>query len=238
MVMQSAISPHNQRELGKLILSIRANAERLDLFLAICDHPTLRDTLITQYEGALQGDGMATYRARLNPQEPSLKAALAALVPYNPPLQGAGRAVVTVLGGADLFGVRLSADKSEQEKFFFSLQWTREALREFRFPVVVWLSNPVATGVAQQAADFWSWRSGVFEFEPQPTPAFVPPELAQKTSPPAATAAASETDLAAAQTRAALAQQIAALPPESPLLTTLYRDLGDAHRQQSAQESA
>lgn len=170
MVTFSPLSPHNQRELGRLMVSLRANDQRLDLLLAVCDHPDLRDRLIQHYENLLQTEGFATYRAKLNPKEPSLKETLAELVRYNPPLQQGARSVVTVLGAAELFGVRLSDDKSEQEKFFFSLQWTREALREFEFPVVIWLSDPVATEVARQAEDFWSWRSGVFEFEAEPLP--------------------------------------------------------------------
>ena len=141
MVMQAKISPLNQRELSKLIISIRANAHHLDLFLAVCDDRELRDLLIQQYETTLANEGFAPYRVGLNPKAPSLKATLDEFVKYNPALQSDTKVVVTVLGSSSLFGVRLTEDKSEQEKFFFSLQWTREALREFKFPVVLWLSN-------------------------------------------------------------------------------------------------
>ena len=76
----------------------------------------------------------------------------------------AGTGMVTVRGGDELLGIRLQQPKSAQEKFFFSAQWTREGLREFQFPIVLWVTDAVAQGLAQQAPDFWSWRGGVFEF--------------------------------------------------------------------------
>jgi len=154
----------NRRELRKLELSIEAQPQSLGLLLAICDDRNLQAQLIEQYEAELQAAGIATYRTRLSHQRPSLKAALMELVEQEPALQTGDPAVVTVLNAGELLGVRLTAEKSEQEKFFFSLQWTRESLRQFNFPIVLWLPDDVATRLAQQAPDFWSWRSGVFEF--------------------------------------------------------------------------
>ena len=146
---------------------------------------------------------------------------------YNPPLQNGEKSVVTVLGASELFGVRLSADKSEQEKFFFSLQWTREALRQFEFPVVLWLSDPLATGVARQAEDFWSWRSGVFEFEAEPLPGeTLPMQHSQEMT---HSVEQSQTTDESASFITDLEQQIKELQqqnPKSPLLITLYSDLG------------
>ncbi len=236
--MQAKLSPHNQRELSKLIISIRANAHHLDLFLAVCDDHELRDLLIQQYEKTLANEGFTLDRVGINPKAPSLKVALDEFVKYNPGLQS--NAVVTVLGSSSLFGVRLAEDKSEQEKFFFSLQWTREALREFKFPVVIWLSDPVATGISQQAPDFWSWRSGVFEFEAQPKGA---EQAYSPMRPEDDTAFALEADdlTTLAHTISDLQQQIDGLQRQnskSPLLTTLLTELGDAYSQQCAYESA
>ena len=247
MMTRSQLSPSNQRELGRLLVSLRASVDRLDLFLAVCDDPDLRDAVISQYESAMKKEEVATYRTRLDSKDPSLKATLATLVKYNPSLVSGSKAVVTVLGGAQLFGVRLAKDDpSEQDKFFFSLQWTREALREFRFPVVIWLSDTVATGVAQKAQDFWSWRSGVFEFERQP--AEVEPDRGNVgVEVQAAQGRAQEQQTNDAEKAAAiraiadLDQEIADLfqqNPTSPLLITLYSDLGDAYRKQSNAEPA
>jgi len=45
--------------------------------------------------------------------------------------------MLTVLGADELLGIRLNEPKSAQEQFFFSVQWTREGLRDFTFPIVV-----------------------------------------------------------------------------------------------------
>jgi hypothetical protein len=245
MVIQPKLSPSNQRELGRLLVSIRANAQRLDLFLAVCDDPGLRETIIRQYESALHQDGCAAFRTRLDPKAPSLKVALADLVRYNPALRSGNKAVVTVLGGSQLLGVRLSEEKSEQEKFFFSLQWTREALREFAFPVVIWLSDTVATGIAQQARDFWSWRSGVFEFESQIQefePSYNDRQYAETQLQTSAQDKISDKEKALAlPSIPELEQEITTLrqqTPKSPLLITLYSDLGDAYHKQSDYKSA
>ncbi|MBW4655584.1 MAG: tetratricopeptide repeat protein [Kaiparowitsia implicata GSE-PSE-MK54-09C] len=227
--MPPDLSSTNERELQRLLVSVLANPNRLDLFVAICDDRNLQAKVINAYETALRAKGVTPYQTRLTLKRASLKATLTALVAQEPSLRSQTKAVVTVLGGADLLRVKLTEAKSEQEKFFFSLQWTRESLRAFHFPVVVWLSDAVATGVAQQAQDFWSWRSGVFEFEttvsPVPLPKFRPdpPPLEQPPAPDALTAP----DLTE------LIQQITEIQqqtPQSPLLITLYIDLGDACR--------
>jgi tetratricopeptide (TPR) repeat protein len=44
------------------------------------------------------------------------------------------------------------------------LQWTREALRGYPLPIVLWLPAAVSVEIAKRAPDFWSWRGGVFSF--------------------------------------------------------------------------
>jgi hypothetical protein len=171
----------NQREFRKLVLSIEAQPQRLDLLLAICDDRNLQAQLIEAYETELAEQGIQPFRTRLSHKQPSLRATLAELVEQESALQAGEPAVVTVLNAGELLGVRLDGDKSEQERFFFSLQWTREALRQFHFPILLWLPDEVATRLAQQAPDFWSWRSGVFEFVAQPP---VPTSANLQTSPP------------------------------------------------------
>jgi tetratricopeptide (TPR) repeat protein len=225
----------NQRELRKLVLSIKASAQRLDLLLAICDDRNLQARLIADYEQELRAIGITPLQARLNPKQPSLRATLETLVAETPRLQAADPAVVTVLNAGELLGVRFSDDKSEQEQFFFSLQWTREALRQFQFPIVLWLPDAIATRLSQQAPDFWSWRSGVFEFVAQPGVGAV----AQADRP--LPVAAETTAQVSPEWMADLGQQIAdleATTPESPLLITLYNALGKGYRSQYAYPEA
>ncbi|MGF1535297.1 MAG: tetratricopeptide repeat protein [Elainellaceae cyanobacterium] len=215
----------NQREFRKLLLSIKASSQQLDLLLAICDDRNLQAQLIEDYEAELEEAGVATFRVRLNREEPSLRAALEELVAREPALQrGAG--MVTVLNASELLGVRLKQEQSEQERFFFSLQWTREALRQFEFPVVLWLADSIATRLSRQAPDFWSWRSGVFEFVAQPVTVegggvLQPMQTLEREE--------QEGQLSVGE----LQRQIAELEqsaPESPLLITLYNSLGEAYQ--------
>ena len=47
------------------------------------------------------------------------------------------------------------------------LNLARERYRELGCPLVLWLPDYALTRLAREAPDFWSWRSGVFEFAPQ-----------------------------------------------------------------------
>ncbi|MEP0907743.1 tetratricopeptide repeat protein [Leptolyngbya subtilissima ST-M1] len=220
------LTPLNSREYRKLLLTLTLNSQQLDLLVAITDDRNLQDQLITAYEADLRDQGIAPLRARLDPKRPSLRATLEKLVAQTPTLQNGEPAVVTVLNAGELLGVRLSDEKSEQEKFFFSLQWTREALRNFGFPIVLWLPDAVATRLAQQAPDFWSWRGGVFEFVaeeqvPERGAALLVPSRDRAMEEPSSKVAIED-----------LQQQVAQLEqtaPESPLLITLYNNLGEAY---------
>ncbi|PZV08685.1 MAG: hypothetical protein DCF32_04225 [Leptolyngbya sp.] len=220
------LPPLNDREYRKLLLTLTLNSQQLDLLVAITDDRNLQDQLITAYEADLRDQGIAPLRARLDPKRPSLRATLEELVAQTPALQAGEPAVVTVLNAGELLGVRLSDEKSEQEKFFFSLQWTREALRNFAFPIVLWLPDAVATRLAQQAPDFWSWRGGVFEFLAEVR---VPEQGGMVPVPTREVGTEAAGSLMAIED---LQQQIAQLEqtaPESPLLITLYNNLGKAY---------
>ncbi|WP_299414445.1 tetratricopeptide repeat protein [Acaryochloris sp. IP29b_bin.148] len=221
------------------MVSIRANANHLDLFLAVCDDRDLQEVLIQQYEITLNRQGVNTYQTVLNPRDPSLRSTLDVLVKDHLSLQLDVKTVVTVLGASELFGVRLADEKSEQEKFFFSLQWTREALRQFEFPIIIWLSDTVATSISKQAPDFWNWHGGVFEFETQIMGDHLP-HLSFQPGPHFPANNHKDTLQSLALIVEDIEQQIAELNhqnPKSPLLSTLYIDLGNAYKQQSRYES-
>ncbi len=220
------LTPLNDREYRKLLLSLTLNTQRLDLLISISDDRNLQDQLITAYEADLKAQGIATLRARLDPKRPSLRATLEDLVAQTPALQNGEPAVVTVLNAGELLGVRLSDEKSEQEKFFFSLQWTREALRNFEFPIVLWLPDAVATRLAQQAPDFWSWRGGVFEFVAE---ARVPGQGGALPMPSRAMAAEAQGSPLAIEDLQQQITQLEQTSPKSPLLVTLYNNLGGAY---------
>ncbi len=222
----------NQRNLRRLVLSAQASWHKLNLLIAICDNPQFRDQLIRTYEAELIPKGIACYQVQLNHQQPSLKQSLLDWRAQTPEWNSSTPTLVTVRGGDELLGVRLQQTKSAQERFFFSVQWTREGLREFQFPIVLWVTEAVAQGLAQQAADFWSWRGGVFEFDQplswqQLTPSLERERQPELTSQPEPLANPAE-----------LEQQIAALQaedPDSPLLDSLYQSLGETYDQRLEQ---
>jgi len=236
--MSVDLSPLNRREYQKLLLAMTLEAQRLELLLAITDDRNLQDQIITAYEAELKAQGMTPLRVRLDPKRPSLRAALQDLTDQTPALQSGEPVVVTVLNAGELLGVRLNDEKSEQEKFFFSLQWTREALQAFAFPIVLWLPDAIATRLAQQAPDFWSWRGGVFEFAPEARPTLEGQLDSQFLRPlPMPTEERPQSTIPIADLEHQIAQ-LEATAPDSPLLITLYNNLGEAHANQYAYQPA
>jgi tetratricopeptide (TPR) repeat protein len=73
---------------------------------------------------------------------------------------------VTVTGSEWLLRIktRSSDAQSDLQKFFGYLQWTREGLREFQYPVVLWITSTILMEISRKAPDFWSWRKAVLRF--------------------------------------------------------------------------
>ncbi|WP_121970212.1 tetratricopeptide repeat protein [Leptolyngbya sp. BC1307] len=225
----------NRRALRKLLVTVKANGQTLGLLVAICDDRNLQASIIGEYEAELKSQGITPFQARLDFKRPSLRATLEALVAQEPVLQTGEPAVVTVLNAEALLGVRLSEEKSEQEKFFFSLQWTREALLRFEFPVVLWVPDAVATRIGQRAPDFWSWRGGVFEFVARPK------VVTEAGHPMPRVREVDTTDSPGQLSIADLQRQIEGLEeasPESSLLITSYNSLGEAYEREYARGEA
>ena len=151
-----------------LIVSMEANARKLNLLIGVCDDSQLRDELIAQYETEVE-EGIVCYRITLQPQKPSIRFLLEDLIAKNPQITGQDRVVVTVLGADKLRFLEFEeGKKSEVEEFAGYMQWTREGLRRFPFSIVIWVTTNVENALKQKAPDFWSWRKGVFRFESKP----------------------------------------------------------------------
>ncbi|NES24394.1 MAG: tetratricopeptide repeat protein, partial [Symploca sp. SIO3E6] len=159
-----------------LLVSIEANEGQLSLLIGVCDDSNYREEIIARYEAEL-APKIPAYRVTLPRGEPSLRAALAQLVAENEYLRQGGRAVLTVTGAEKLFFIRRNQERSEQEIFFGYLQWTREALRQFTCPVVLWVTQQILVNLSKKAPDFWSWRNGVFRFPSKKTAAISRREL-------------------------------------------------------------
>ena len=229
--MDAEIAQSNQRNFRRMVLSAKASYGALSLIVAICDNPRYRDELIESYEAELAAEGVDCLRVTIDRDEPSLKQSLMGLVNGNGSLDDR-RCIVTALGGDQLLNVRLKVGKSAQERFAYSLQWTRESLREFKAPIVIWVNSSMATMISSQAKDFWSWRTGPFEFERaieyQPIDRPQPSESRDYSDESIADPAEIE-------------QQIKILladDPESPLLRSLYQSLGIAYQERTEQGKA
>lgn len=150
-----AILRANQEIYDRLIVSIKAGIGSLQIFIAVCDGENQRAEIIHRYEQELYPN-IKSYQVHLDPQEPSLRKAVADGTSSH------DNAIVTVLG-AEVLGL-LDEDES-LKKFFGYLQWTREALRELRLPIILWLPERIFRLVAKKSPDFRSWCNGIFQFD-------------------------------------------------------------------------
>jgi len=167
----SNLNSQNQDNYDDLLVSIEAGKDILNLLIAVCDDSDCRDRLIADYEAELEPD-IRRYRVELARGEPSLRSAIANLVEQEAYLQQRGKAVITVTGVEKLrFFKQLGESRSEQQVFFGYLQWTREALREFPFSIVLWVTRQIEILISNESPDFWSWRKGVFRFDTKKTAA-------------------------------------------------------------------
>jgi tetratricopeptide (TPR) repeat protein len=225
----------NQRNLRRLLMSVQASYGRLNLLIAICDNWKYRDELIDSYEKELADKGTSCHRVRIDRQQPSLKQSLQDLVSQEPDLISVDKlAIVTVLGADELLGIRLNEPKSAQEQFFFSAQWTREGLRDFKFPIVIWLTPDIATSLSQQAPDFWSWRGGVFEFSQSISQSISVSMNFSSATYELSNQAEADQETFTKANPADLQKQIEYLlsqDADSPLLASLYLSLGDAYEE-------
>ncbi|MCZ8290028.1 tetratricopeptide repeat protein [Microcystis sp. LE19-59.1C] len=164
----SSIIDQNEREYEGLIVSLEANQERLNILICVCDQEKLREEIIDRYSKKLE-PVIPCYRIDLDQKEPSLRAAIASLVSRKPELLQSKNAVITTTGVEKLHSIEWQQEKSELDKFFGYLQWTREGLREFPYSIVLWVTSTVEVNLRKKSPDFWSWRKGVFRFISPPS---------------------------------------------------------------------
>jgi tetratricopeptide (TPR) repeat protein len=153
----------NELAYEKLVTVIEASKGTLALLIAVCDDSKFRDRTIQRYEQELKPD-FETYRLQLARTEPSLRAALGAWAEQQ---SQSTAAMLTVTGAEDLLWFNLKDEdgaRTEVEKFFGYLQWGRDGLREFPYPIVLWITPRIFKNLSLKAPDFWSWRKGVFRF--------------------------------------------------------------------------
>jgi tetratricopeptide (TPR) repeat protein len=217
----------NQDSYDGLISTIEVSQGTLVLIIASCTARTFQAELIDRYEAEL-APSIPSYRIQLDRSEPSLRQALEDLVDRHPELQvPKANAVITATGAADLLSFKLgdSEENSALDRFFGYLQWTREGLREFPFPIVLWVTPQILTQLSSKAPDFWSWRGGVFRFT---APAFVSDRNTFTPTIDSSFKPESASDLPIDELLEQVAQ-ISAKNPNSATLSTLFDRLGQAY---------
>jgi tetratricopeptide (TPR) repeat protein len=152
-----SVTQANEETYDKLLVSLEAGLGMLQIFIAVCDDDRQREEIITNYERELASIAHPD-RVYLDSQEPSLRLAISQQVT----VRENAIAIVTGTEG-------LSERGESLEKFFGYLQWTREGLREFKMPIVLWIPARIFAQLAKKAPDFYSWRNGIFQFQPEPS---------------------------------------------------------------------
>ncbi len=220
---------NNEDSYYGLLVSIEANQGRLNLLLAVCDNSDFREQIIQQYEQELDAS-IPKYRVKLAAENPSLTSNIRELVARNPELKSYKNAVITVTGTEQFRFLPQQQDsvQTPEEQFLGYLQWTREALREFPYSIVLWINFYLEVQISKKAPDFWSWRKGVFRFiSPTKNIVNITPfslDFNQETS-----------SLLSLEDLQELIEDFEKNQGKKPLLATLYSNLGNLYRERTVQ---
>jgi tetratricopeptide (TPR) repeat protein len=231
----------NENAYESLISLIENNQNQLSLIIVSCDDLTLRQKIIGRYEREARLENIQSQRIVLG-TEPSLKAGLVKLE-----LSAEARVVVTVTGSEWLLRVKTRASdaQSDLQKFFGYLQWTREGLRKFQYPIVLWITSTILLEMSRKAPDFWSWRKAVLRFSSDADSPVLPVEREYSSAPTAEVFASARMDRddddfipPPAEVLSEISKLVAR-DPKSQNLATLYAKLAEIYTKRIARgESA
>ena len=220
-------SPENEQQYEELVVSIEASEGIFSLLIAACDDQGLRERIIQRYERELFPE-VRGYRLRLNRGEPSLRRAIADWAEQQ---KGQRRVVLSVTGAEELLWMNLRSEdsgKPELDKFFGYLQWTREGVGQYPYPIVLWVTHRVLQNLSRKAPDFWSWRKGVFRFV---SPLVAVPDRPERfVASRAPDEADDEFPLSVEELQELIATTEQQQGSEAPALATLYDRLAQAYR--------
>ena len=222
MTLTTVLTPQNQTAYDSLYVSLLDGLGTLQLLIAVCENDALRYEMIERYEQALKPEAQV-WRVTLDPVEPSLRQALYELTEQQT-LTDYSAQIVTVLGAEKL-------DSEALKKFWGYLQWTREGLRAFPWPIVLWLPQRLLKEMMKKAPDFWRWRGGIFLFTLQTHSALSPTELMSSGE----FSSSSSSLFSVEQLEDSLEKAIQQWGEDSPKLASLYGQLGKVYRQQIKQ---
>ncbi|HEY74105.1 MAG TPA: tetratricopeptide repeat protein [Thermoflexia bacterium] len=131
-------------------------ARGFTLLFARANLPALRDALISRLGAELALSGHTVRRLNLRPGDSVLRL----LLETERDVDG---------GSLHVCSLEQQMEYGDESPLVLShLNLAREHMRAIGCPVVFWLREDALTRVARGAPDFWAWRSGIFEFEPDP----------------------------------------------------------------------
>ncbi|MFZ4666433.1 MAG: tetratricopeptide repeat protein, partial [Prochlorotrichaceae cyanobacterium] len=213
----------DQENYDRLLNVLELSLGQLELLLVVCDDRNQQAEIIDQYSAELRSQSIAHYHTQLPMKEPNLRSALDRLVQQYPDLEPTS-AVVTILGTDHL--IELSPSQNQRQEFYGYLQWRREALRDFSFPVVLWLTHQIYREMIDYAPDFWSWRGGVFWFGTEKNT----PALAKLAPPATLQTLTDDPELQSLLQRLEAAEQT---PENTADLAALYGQLGEIYNRRT-----
>ena len=173
------VSSSNKQIYQRLKQAIDLNLRR-QIFIAACDDLCLRDCLAARLQAELasaeSGAGSAIDYPRfvsleLDLSDPNPWASIAAWLTQHPPPQN--RDITGNAPGFQFLGAEhLTRHSAAVQWSFLSYLRDIEAHLELcESALLLWVSRPWLSSIEQSAPEFWHWRTGVFEFEGEPTPA-------------------------------------------------------------------
>ena len=190
----------NRQTYKQLKLALSLNLRR-QIFVAVCDDLPLRNRLAKGLAADLKADagngelqenrGWTTGKSEyprlvsleLNLQDPNPVAQIEHWITRHPlPNPRSPFPVFQVLGLEKL----TKASPTVQWSFLADLDASEGRLsdpgdRLFSCSILLWVSRPWGRTIAQSAPQFWHCRTGLFEFEGEPTPVAPSPEYSQTT---------------------------------------------------------
>jgi tetratricopeptide (TPR) repeat protein len=181
----------NQQVQNQLKLALQLGLRR-QIFVAVCDDLRLMYHIAERIELEIAGETSFPVGGQALPQEqfgakPSpglvtLQLNLKDPSPINQirtwlrkhPIPKISRTIeaLPVLPNFQFLGVDLLTRKSSSSQWYFlnELQELAQSLPSLEFSLVFWLTRPWCRTIAQSAPEFWSCRTGLFEFAGEPTP--------------------------------------------------------------------
>jgi tetratricopeptide (TPR) repeat protein len=160
----SKISPWNQKAFERLQLSLSLNLRR-QILIAVCDDLGLRNFLAGQLHADL-GDSQIV-NLNLNLKAPHPLAQITQWIAQQKRSRLPNPGTTFQILGVELL-TRQPA--SVQGLFLRHLQGIERSLPQLESSLLLWLPRPWFYTIQQSAPEFWRWRTGVFEFEGEPTP--------------------------------------------------------------------